>query len=239
MSEGKGGIACLTPTKRGGIGMVEVAVSGHVTASDFWDEAASAVESEAIRGGYRALELLTWDAGLRRELGERGWHRVRTINRGKRSSSSGQSAGGNGVTVDVFDVEDVGGLLEVNNLAFEGHPEAGDWDRTGLETLFKEPWFDPAGLFLTREGSDITGFCWTKVHGDGIGEIYLLAVRPVAAGRGLGRALLTAGVSYLTTGRGCTDTIIYWDALNRAASNLYQSVGFGVDRVGEVFRHRL
>jgi mycothiol synthase len=66
-----------------------------------------------------------------------------------------------------------------------------------------------------------------------------LAVRPAHAGRGLGRALLTAGIEYLTTARGKAMTMIYWDTSNKAASSLYQSVGFNVDRVAEVFRHRL
>ncbi|MEX2251483.1 MAG: GNAT family N-acetyltransferase [Acidimicrobiia bacterium] len=239
VSDSPRGIASITTTKRAAIGMVEVAVPGDVSASDFWDRAEPDVKSEAVRKGYRALELLTWDAELRGEMEDRGWMRVRAVNRGKRTSSPIPPQGDGGL-VHVFQGElDIDGLLEVNNLAFEGHPQAGNWDHPGLEALFEEPWFDPAGLFVTRDDLMVTGFCWTKVYPDRIGEIYLLAVRPGHAGKGLGRALVITGIEYLTTGRGCEESVVYWDPSNAAAANLYQSIGFGVDRVGEVFRHRM
>jgi len=233
------GIATLTATKRPVIGIVEVAVPGHVSASDFWDRAEREVKAMAVEEGYSILELLTWDAGLRGELQDRGWKQVRVVNRGAKTDTTGPSSSA-GDAVDAFQREDdAGGLLEVNNLAFGSHPEAGNWDLRGLEVLFEEPWFDSAGLLVTRDGPVVSGFCWTKVHPDGVGEVYLLAVRPEYSGRGLGRALAIAGLEYLKVGRGCERNIVYWDASNSAASNLYQSIGFSVDRVGEVFRHSL
>jgi mycothiol synthase len=238
VSDNPEGMATLTTTKRPEIGMVEVAVPGQASAADFWDRAETEVIAEAIATGHQALELSTWDVGLRGELGDRGWQPVRAINRGTRTNGPTASPGA-GPEVEVFHRErDIDGLLEVNNLAFEGHPEAGNWDRSGLEALLQEPWFDPAGLLVTREGTVITGFSWTKLHPDGVGEIYLLAVRPGHFGRGVGRALVIAGLEHLTGG-GCQRTIVYWDVANKAASNLYLSVGFSVDQVGEVFRHRL
>ncbi|MEX2651259.1 MAG: GNAT family N-acetyltransferase [Acidimicrobiia bacterium] len=239
ISEDRTGLATLSPTKRVGIGMVEVAVPDQVSMSDFWDLAEQEVESEAVQLGYRGVELLTWDAGLRAQLADRGWQQVRVINRGFTDARS-IPVSSNSAKVGLFQRErDFEGLLEVNNLAFEDHLKAGNWDHAGLESLFRETWFDPAGLFVTRQGTVVTGFCWTKVHPDSVGEIYLLAVRPAHTARGLGRALLTAGIEYLTTARHSAITMIYWDASNKAASSLYQSVGFNVDRVGEVFRHRL
>jgi mycothiol synthase len=239
VSDNPEGMATLTTTKRPEIGMVEVAVPGQISAGDVWDRAEPEVIAGAIAMGHRALELLTWDAGLRGELADRGWQPVRAINRGIRTNGSTASAEA-GPRMEVFDRErDIDGLLEANNLAFESHPEAGNWDRSGLETILGEPWFDPAGLLVSRNGTVVTGFIWTKLHPDGVGEIYLLAVRPDHFGRGLGRALVTAAIEHLTGARGCERTIVYWDVSNRAASNLYQSVGFSVDQVGEVFRHRL
>jgi mycothiol synthase len=72
-----------------------------------------------------------------------------------------------------------------------------------------------------------------------VGEIYLLAVRPGHTGHGLGRELATAGIYYLQGERGCPGIIIYWDGSDETANHLYQSIGFSVDRVGEVFQHRL
>jgi RimJ/RimL family protein N-acetyltransferase len=48
-----------------------------------------------------------------------------------------------------------------------------------------------------------------------------------------------AGVDYLKGERACQRIIIYWDASNEAVGNLYQSIGFSVDRLGEIFQHRL
>ena len=109
----------------------------------------------------------------------------------------------------------------------------------GLEARFEEPWFDASGLLVTRDGPMVTGFCWTKVHPDGVGEIYLVAVRPGREGQGLGTTLVTAGIEHLGVDRECEEAIVYWDVANKAASSLYQSIGFSVDRVGEVFRHHL
>lgn len=237
-SDGPEGIATLTSTKRPEIGIVEVAVPGRVSAADFWDRVEPAVRAEAAHAGFQALELLTWDTGLRGELEDRGWQRERVVHRGMRASHPLPSLGS--PPVEVFDRKrDCEELIEVNNRAFAGHPEAGNWDRARLDALFGEPWFDPSGLLVTRDGPTVTGFCWTKVHPDSVGEIYLLAVRPEWARRGLGRALAVAGLQYLIDRRGCEQVLIYWDGANSAASNLYRSIGFSVDRVAGVFRHRL
>jgi len=140
------GIATLITTKRPEIGMVEVAVPDQTSAGDFWAGAEPDVIAAAMAMGRRALELLSWDAGLRGELADRGWQSVRAINRGTRTNGPTPSVE-TGPKVDVFNRErDFDGLLEVNNLAFESHPEAGNWERGGLETLLGEPWFDPTEI---------------------------------------------------------------------------------------------
>ena len=91
LSEGRGtgfvsdhpaGIATLTATKRSEVAMVEIAVPPSVSASDFWDAAEPAVILAADEKGFRALELLTWDAALGSRLRGEGWRVMRGINRG-------------------------------------------------------------------------------------------------------------------------------------------------------------
>ncbi len=253
VSDQPSGFATLTASKQPEIAMVEIAVPHSVSASDFWDLVEPVVFSAAGERGFLALELLTWDGELQSRLRERGWTAVRSIKRGSRVESAPLPASGGtppnvapllgGETSTVAPLlggeTDIDQLIEVNNLAFADHPDAGAWDRAELEQLFSEPWFDPKGLLVGRMGETIIGFCWTKVHPDGVGEIYLLAVRPGHTGRGLGRELASAGVDYLKGERACQEVIIYWDASNDTASNLYQSIGFSVDRLAEVFQHRL
>ena len=125
--------------------------------------------------------------------------------------------------------------LEVNNRAFEGHPEQGRWDRADLEARFTEPWFDPEGFFLHELGDRLAGFCWTKVHAESrLGEIYVIATDPDFAGKGLGRQLVLAGLDHLAR-QGLPTGMLYVDAANVRAVRLYTDMGFTVDHVGRAY----
>lgn len=120
---------------------------------------------------------------------------------------------------------DEGAYLIVSNDAFEGHPESGGWDRGAFADRAGRPWFDPDGLFLAWERGRPVGACWTKVHPGGVGEIYSIAVRPSAAGRGLGRSLILTGFRYLAGSRGATIGMMWVDQANEAAVRLYRRMG--------------
>jgi len=132
-------------------------------------------------------------------------------------------------------------LLEVNNAAFVGHPENGGWTLADLAERTALHWFEPDGVICAWRGERLLGFHWTKWHGheaddtpahEPVGEVYVLAVAPSAAGLGLGRTLLAAGLGRLHD-RGCRRAILYVDLANAAARTLYTSDGF-VTRYSEV-----
>jgi mycothiol synthase len=121
--------------------------------------------------------------------------------------------------------------LDVNNRAFANHPEQGGWVRETLARRMAEPWFDPAGFLLAEDADGLAGFCWTKVHppapGDpeNLGEIFVIGVDPSRHGRGLGRALVVAGLASLAE-RGVRTGMLFVDGANTPAVRLYESLGF-------------
>ena len=121
---------------------------------------------------------------------------------------------------------DEAAVVEVNNRAFAWHPEQADWDVEQLAVREDEPWFDPAGFLLAVDGAGrLNGFHWTKVHPDGVGEVYLLGIDPDAQGSGLGSALVAAGLEHLT-GRGLAEVLLYTESDNDTAVRMYEKVGF-------------
>ncbi|HSX67345.1 mycothiol synthase [Nocardioides sp.] len=129
--------------------------------------------------------------------------------------------------------EDADELLRVNAAAFAHHPEQGAMDRANLAERMAEPWFDPAGLLVAVDPAGATtgrllGFHWTKVHDNGHGEVYVVAVDPASHGQGVGGALLRAGLDHLA-GAGCPAVHLYVEADNTTALALYRGLGFTTD----------
>jgi mycothiol synthase len=143
-----------------------------------------------------------------------------------------------GITVRTFrpGVDDAA-WLAVNAAAFADHPEQGAWTQADLAHRLSASWFDAEGFFIaeridTADAAQMVGFHWTKVHAaddpaDALGEIYVIAVLPEAAGQGLGRALATIGLEHLRQ-RGLREALLYVEATNVEALRLYESLGFSV-----------
>lgn len=132
-----------------------------------------------------------------------------------------------GVALRVFvPGEDEAAVVRVNGRSFAWHPEQSRLDARELMVLETQPWFDPKGFLLAIDpAEELLGFHWTKVHPDGLGEVYVLAVDPDAQGIGLGSALTVAGLVHLRD-RGVPEAMLYVDSDNTAALRTYQKLGF-------------
>jgi mycothiol synthase len=120
--------------------------------------------------------------------------------------------------------------LEVNRLSFSSHPIQGTMVQEDLDRAKADPSFNPEGFVIASEGDQMTGFCWTKIHADAtppVGEIYIIGAHPAYQGRGLGRALVLAGLDWLH-GQGLTIGMLYVEANNEPAVRLYLRLGFEI-----------
>ncbi|MEX1038393.1 MAG: GNAT family N-acetyltransferase [Acidimicrobiia bacterium] len=214
-------IVTLVVASDGGGGLVEVAGSTPDARRAAWKERHREIVDLARRHGLSPLILIDRD-GLSSDQ-PRIDSVVRMI---MEFGSKPEVPPGEHMVAD-----DVGQILTVINRAFEGHPENGNWTATDVADRMAKPWFDPRGLLVERVDGAVVGFCWTKVHGDGVGEIYLLAVNQEFAGEGSGKDLALRGLSYLSGVAGCSKVIVYTAATNSIARKLYESLGFSVDRV--------
>jgi mycothiol synthase len=135
---------------------------------------------------------------------------------------------------------DDGALVAVNNRAFAGHPEQGGWTTATLARRTAEPGFDPDDVLMAWDEEGLAGFDWTKVHPESattprLGEIYVIGVDPARQGRGLGRALVVAGLDHLARARGCPRGLLYVAADNTAGIALYRALGFTVSRTDRAY----
>lgn len=130
--------------------------------------------------------------------------------------------------------QDESAWLKANNAAFAGHPENGGLTFQDLELRTAMDWFEADGLRTAWEGEELAGFCWTKIHPTGEGEIYIIGVVPLFQGRGLGRELVLEGMRHLSD-RGCDTVMLYTEGDNVAAVALYEDLGMRTEAVNLSF----
>jgi mycothiol synthase len=194
------------------------------------ESAAALLDAAEARGAVEGV--LVWSHGTRTPvagaLEAHGYHRVRLLHQLRRSLDEVPALEPlpDAVTVRAFEPgRDENEWLRVNAAAFAHHPEQGGWQRADLEAREAEDWFDPAGFLLAERDGRLIGYHWTKVHSDGVGEVYVLGVDPAAQGMRLGAVLLGRGLAYLAD-RGCTEVLLYVDDSNTTALKLYERAGF-------------
>lgn len=124
--------------------------------------------------------------------------------------------------------------IAVNHQAFAWHPEQGNWTLDDLAERLSESWFQSDGFLVLDDIIDglptgqLIGFCWAKIHYDidpHLGEIFVIGVDPANQSRGMGRALVWAGLNWLGH-CGVTDAMLYVEGDNESALHVYRSLGF-------------
>lgn len=143
-----------------------------------------------------------------------------------------------GILTRAFRVEDTDEFVSVNNRAFHWHPEQGGLSAGDVRSRMEEPWFDAGGFRLHHRDGRLAGFCWTKIHSDHdppLGEIYVIAVDPDFAGRGLGTPVTLAGLEWLSE-RGLAVGMLYVESDNHPANAVYRRIGFQHHRTDRAYR---
>lgn len=141
-----------------------------------------------------------------------------------------------GIKVRAFEpgVDDLD-WVKLNSEIFASHPEQGGWTQQDLHIRMSEPWFDPNGFFVAvNENNQMVGFAWTKIHGSSshgdhehssIGELYVVGVAAEYRGRGISTAISIKALEFLR-GHGLPAVMLYVDADNNLAIDVYKSIGF-------------
>lgn len=173
-----------------------------------------------------------------RELAARlGLRPVRELLRMERSLPLEEPSEGTieGYEITTFKPADREAIVALNAVAFAHHPEQGRLSLAEFDDLTRQGWFDPAGLLVAKRDGEVAGFHWTKRHGGGLGEVYVIAVSPAHEGRGIGRVLLQHGLDHLAYA-GDDRVQLYVEADQTRAVRMYRSSGFTVAQTDTSFR---
>ena len=143
-----------------------------------------------------------------------------------------------GLETRAFTSADIDESVSVNNRAFHWHPEQGGLTADEVRDRMAEPWFDADGFRLHHREGRLAGFCWTKIHAEhspALGEIFVIALDPDFAGRGLGRPMTLAGLEWLSS-RGLTGGMLYVESDNHPANAVYRRIGFEHHHTDRAYR---
>ena len=126
-----------------------------------------------------------------------------------------------------------GKLTQIQNRSF-----AGTWGYNPNTVEEITYWINlinrsPEDVILACDEDKAVGYCWTRITyaeaatGERKGQIFMLGVEPDYRGRGVGKGVLLAGLSYLKS-RDLRVAELTVDSANKTACSLYRSVGFEI-----------
>lgn len=141
-----------------------------------------------------------------------------------------------GVALRAARFEDVPDVVTLLDAAYAGTPDGG-WTRERFDDRSAADWFRIDDVLVAEAPSGrLVGLHWTKRRGEGVGEVYNLAVDPDARGTGIGARLLAAGLGHLAA-NGMREALLWVDLANERAVRLYGAFGFTL-RWEDVQLHR-
>lgn len=214
----------LLESQRSGTYELEIAVDS--AKSDFIEEGLLEAALEHVRMvGGDEVHAWVYQGGSSRSLENLGFERVRTLHQLRVQLPVETSPIPPGTAFTEFTQDDEEAFLDLNNRAFRGHLDAGNWSTEDLHERQAYQWFDPAGVRMVWEGSRLVAVCWTKQHPGGFGEIYLIASDPDRRGSGFGRAAALEGLRFLNEA-GSSVGMLHVEASNDGALRLYEQLGF-------------
>jgi mycothiol synthase len=142
------------------------------------------------------------------------------------------------------------GQDEVTSRQLENESFVDEWEYVPtpegeIERFVRSPSFRADGVIYALHDGQVVGECWSWIDDEAIartgekrGDIWCLCVHPQHRRRGLGRALLLAGVRWLRQ-QGMTSAVLYVDGANDRARHLYEAAGFVAARTDVWYREVL
>ncbi|MCQ3804788.1 MAG: mycothiol synthase [bacterium] len=212
----------------GGLWTVETAVHPDYRTASVLEALIQGVHSEVKRRGGVAIRLWAYNPDVVKAVERAGFALERELHHLRATLPVAESARfPSGIVVRGFrEGIDEDAWLEGNNRVFCGHPENGNWGMEDLDRRRRRPWWSPQGLRMAWDGEALAGFCWTKAPSPRAGEIYVIGVVPGYQSMGLGKALLLEGISHMYAYHHAKACVLYVDAGNAPAVNMYRSLGF-------------
>jgi len=205
----------------------EVAIDPDVRSIAAYTIVIGALEAEI----GNSLALWTFDETQARAARASGYNEKRAIAQMNRSLPAGSWPLPDGFSIRPFvPGADEVSWLALNRRVFRHHPEAGGIGADDLTLRMKQPWFNPDGLLFLAHHAEPVGYCWTKLHRSGVGEIYMIGVVEEYRGRGLARPLTSAGLEHLYSKEAAQSVMLYAEISNVLAITLYSSMGFEIVR---------